>query len=469
MGMFTRLKGLVNMILSAKAKNAFDVGSKNTAVTDKFIDNCLKIYQGNPDWVDEENHIKTINFAQAICSEIAQLTTLAIAIKIDGSARAQWLQEEIDKLYYNLRHWVEYGCASGTIIVKPNGSTVDMFLPTEYLITNTNGDNITGAVFQSQEYDTQRKKWFTRLEYHRTLDNGLYAITNKCFIGDTQKDAQKEVAIETTPWNGLYDEVFISNIDRPLFGTFRTPLANNIDFNSPLSLPIFANAVEELMDLDVAYSRNVKEIYDSKRTILLDSDRLLPSGRKITSSVMGFKRAANNIGLPDYVKCVYGNSADDIYHEINPQLNTDARLTGINSLLSQIGYKCGFDNGHFVFNEKTGVITATQVEAEQQRTIRLIKDVRDKLQNCIDGVIYALDKFADLYDYAPVGTYEINYSFGDITYSYDEDKKTWWSYVLQGKVPAWRYFVKFEGMSEDEAKEMQAETQTAGQLYMPEE
>ena len=76
----------------------------------------------------------------------------------------------------------------------------------------------------------------------------------------------------------------------------------------------------------------------------------------------------------------------------------------------------------------------------------------------MDDLIYAMNVFADLYDLAPVGTYETTYSFGDITYSFEEDKKTWWSYVVQGKVRFWRYLVKFEGFTEEEAKLIEEET-----------
>ena len=79
----------------------------------------------------------------------------------------------------------------------------------------------------------------------------------------------------------------------------------------------------------------------------------------------------------------------------------------------------------------------------------------------MDDLIYAIDKYADLYDLAPVGVYQVEYGFGDICYNYEEDKKTWWGYVQAGKVPAWMYFVKFENMSEDEAKAMQAEIEAA--------
>ena len=165
------------------------------------------------------------------------------------------------------------------------------------------------------------------------------------------------------------------------------------------------------------------------------------------------------MNLPHFVKNVFGQDEKEFYQEINPILNTDTRISGINALLNQIGYKIGFSNGYFVFNEKTGMVTARQVEADDRRTIGFIKDVRDKLEDCLNGVIYALNVFADLYGMAPVGAYEVTYDFGDITYNRDEDRARWWQYVITGKVPAWLYFVKFEGMTEEEAKAMVEEAQ----------
>ena len=158
------------------------------------------------------------------------------------------------------------------------------------------------------------------------------------------------------------------------------------------------------------------------------------------------------MNLPHFVKNVFGEGQDAFYQEINPILNTDTRISGINALLSQLGYKIGFSNGYFVFNESSGIQTATGVEAEQQRTIQFIKDVRDKLESCLDQVIYALNVHADIYGLAPVGAYEINYDFGDITYSFEADKQTWLGYVNTGRVPFWYYLVKFEGFSEEDAK-----------------
>ncbi len=459
MNIFSKIRGWFDMIFKKVAKEDFDVNSIVSDSMEIIIGLCDRIYGGNPDWVDDEDNIKTINFAKSVSSETARLAMLGTNITIDGSARATWLQEQIDNVYYKLREWIEYGCAYGTIILKPNGQSIDLFTPDKFVVTDESNGDITGIVFINKEVSSSGKKYYTRLEYHRFLDNGDYAITNNCYVSKSEGDIGKPIAIEETPWSNLLEEAVIQNVDSPLYGVFKTPHANNIDINSPLGLPIYSDAIEELKDLDIAYSRNSKEIYDSKRMVLLDSDRLFPSGSKVNNTAYGFEKSRNDMKLPDYVKNVYGNGQDDFYQEVNPNLNTDIRLTGINALLSQIGYKVGFSNGYFVFNETTGMVTATQVESDDRRTIQFIKDVRDKVEKCLNGLIYAMNVFADLYKLSPVGKYEVVYDFGDITYNREEDRLRWWGYVQAGKVPAYKYFMKFEGMSEEESKAIVEEAQ----------
>lgn len=439
------------MIFSNKAKEEFEVESISSATMDSFIQKCANIYQGKPYWLSDDEDIKTVNMAKAICSEVARLTTLATSIVIDGSKRAEWLQQQIDNIYYQFRQWVEYGCAYGTIILKPNGESIDLVLPSDYEITEQKNGKITGAVFINRATSTNGKIFYTRLEYHRFI-NDVYVISNRCYEGYTANDLYKPIPIEDTPWSMLKDEVGVANLDRPLFSVLKTPSANNIDVDSPMGMPVFADAIEELKDLDIAYSRNVNEIFDSARMVLMDSDRLLPVQGGLNEQVSGWDRVRQRMHLPRYVRNVFGDGQNAFYQEINPNLETDKRLEGINSLLSQIGYKVGFANGYFVFNESKGITTATQIEADQQRTVQFIKDMRDQFQSCIDGLIYALDKFADLYSLAPVGKYEVTYGFGDILYNYEEDKLRWWGYVQSGKIPFWYYLTKFEDMSEEDAK-----------------
>lgn len=452
------------MIFKKQAEEDFQVKEITSQQMKDVISRCADMYRGFPYWVSAEDNIKTINFAKSVCSEIARLATLGIKIQIGGGKRGTWLQEQIDKVYFNLRYWVEYGCAYGTVIIKPNNEGFDIFTPFNSLITKVDGNNnITGIVFLDTY--TENDKHYSRLEYHEFVEeqeNGKtvypYYIENKTYVSKSSNSIGDPIPITQTKWANLapIKRILKENserLDGPMFGVLRTPQANNVDISSPLGLPVFAEAIEEMKDLDIAYSRNAGEIFDSEKIVLADDRLMCDSGKNLKT------RGVADVKLPHYVKNVFGNSPEEFYREINPQLNTDIRLSGINALLSQIGYKCGFSNGYFVFNEKSNMATATQVEADDRRTIQLIKDVRDKLESCLNGAIYAMNVYADLYDFAPIGTYKVVYDFGDITYNREEDRARAYQLTLQGFYTKEYYLEKYEGFTPEDAAKMVAAAQ----------
>ena len=450
-----------------EARVQFGVEPVVSSEMNQAILTWMNIYRGQPLWVDEEDDIRTINFAKSICEETARLTTLAIDVKISGGARAKWLQEQIDKaIAPRLRGWVEYGCAGGTVIFKPNGSGIDVVTPDRFMVTEQDSNKkITGVIFQDSY--TVGKKIYNKLEYHRfkkmrvyaeaePTERTLYLISTKTYESDNTADIGREIPITSTRWSGIQPEVAIEKqkgdrLDAPMFGVFTMPAANNIDLDSPLGLSIFSQALEEMKDLDIAYSRNSAEIYDSQTIELIDDALLQVDGKN-----------AKKATLPRHVHNVFGNGVETFYQQIQRPLNTAARIAGMDQQLSLIGYKCGFSNGYFVFDQKTGMVTATQVEADDRRTIQLIKDIRDNLKAALEDVIYAMTVFADLYDLAPVGDYTVDFDFGDITYNEDEDRNRNYQLMMQGIIPKWYYLVKFEGMGEDEAKKIVQEADEAG-------
>lgn len=464
MGLISKIKGWWNNMFVKEAKNAFEVEKISSQEMDIAISNWISIYRGFPSWVSKEDRIKTINFAKTICSETARLTTLALGIELDGGPRAEYLQKRIDNvLMPKLRTWVELGCASGTVVIKPNGEGVDIVTPDRFFVVDKDGNgNISGIVFE----DTYQsgKKYYTKLEYHRYLNASVrmpgeeygkdvtyYTISNKTYKSDNSHGIGKECAISETKWKNLLPEVSITKsndekIDSMLFGVLRMPSANNIDFDSPLGMAIFSEAIEEMKDLDIAYSRNAGEIFDSETIELVDDRLIMKSGSKVG--------AASDIKLPHHVHNVYGQGGENFYQAIERPINTDKRITGINNQLSLIGYKCGYSNGYFVFDQKTGMVTATQVESDDRRTIQTIKDIRDALQVAVDGYLYAESVFADLYNLAPVGEYEANYSFGDITYNYEEDKMHHYQLAVAGKYPWEEYYVEYLNYSREDARRL---------------
>ncbi len=452
------------MVFRRQAQEDFKIEPVSSPEMDALIERCGNIYRGRPDWImDPDDHIKTINFAKSICSETARLTTLAIGIQISGSARATWLQEQVDKVYFKIREWVEYGCAYGTVIIKPNDNSFDVFTPGDFMIIDHDNLNINGIVFF--DHYVKDKKYYTRLEYHRFVETKdgdrtyyPYYISNKAYVSKSENGRGDPIPLKQTKWADLMEEtppILKENgerLDGPMFGVLRMPGANNIDIGSPLGLPVFTDAIEEFKDLDVAYSRNVGEIFDSERIVLADDRLMYESGTPVKKLVGGIKNAT--VKIARYVKNVFGSAPQEFYQEINPELNTETRLAGINSLLSQIGYKCGYSNGYFVFNESTGIATATQIESENQRTVQFIKDIRDKLQECIKGAVYGLSIYADIYKLSPIGNYEIDFDFGEIYYNRQEERERALRLVNNGLMTKEYYLEKYEGFTEREAAEM---------------
>jgi A118 family predicted phage portal protein len=470
MGLLAAIKGLVSRMFQSEMQDQFHVTGITSGDMQKAIQNWMLIYKGEPDWVDPEEGIRTIKFAKFVCEEIARLATLAIDVTFDGTRKEYMTQFWEKSVHDHIREWTGTMCECGTVILKPNGVGVDIVTPDRFEITELDGNhNITGIVFQD-DYQ-EGKEHYTKLEYHRFFnvkvrmtdeekytDKTFYSISNRAFVSENSGELGKPVDLTMTKWSALQPDVHITKksgdqIDSMLFGLFRMPSTNDVDPKSPLGLSAFADAIEELKDLDIAYSRNAEEIFDSRRLVMVD-DRLVqkPAYRDEKGVTVRPK-----VKLPKFFRAMSGMDAEETYHEVNPQLNTDVRKSGINQQLSLTGVKCGFSNGYFVIDEKTGMITATQVESDDRRTIQLIKDVRDAMQDCLDDLFYAQSVFADLYGLAPVGDYEPQYDFGDITYNEEEDRMRNLTLANSGYIPKWQYLVRFEGYSEEDAKAAVAE------------
>ncbi|MGN0605908.1 MAG: hypothetical protein ACI4JM_05250 [Oscillospiraceae bacterium] len=433
------LKGVYyRMFPVSDIEKAFNIEILTDSEMFNAIAQAEQIYR-NPPWIP---HIKTVGMQRIVPSETARLAALELSISVSGSERADWINQQVQKFRKNLRHNIEYGLAFGGMTFKPNGNGVDYIPPSRFLPTETDGNgNITGAVFL--DFIQRNDAIYTKAEYHH-FKNNEYIIENKAFESNSKSILGMPVPLaKISEWSGIAPELRIQGLIQPLFSYFRPPNANNISIASPLGMAITADAYQQIYDLDVAYTRYADEIDDSQKVTIVDDS--------VLTDIDG-KRLAE---IPRYMLGLKFNGLDDVIKEINPTLQSSARIEGINHYLSIISMKCGFSDGYFVFNQKTGTIaTATQVEADQQRTVQLIADVREQLKKAVDGLIYAIDKYADLYSLAPAGKYKTEYYFKDITQSFEADRLRFYNLAMANKYPWQMYYTKYEGYSEQEAKKI---------------
>lgn len=441
-------------------EKVFGIELISSSEMNSALKNWDRISTGKPPWLKTEDEVETINMAKHISDTRAKLTTLDIGIAISGSPRADYLQRLADDLLKRLPDRVAEADRLGGLMIKWNGETWDYILPGNFGITakDDNGE-IIGAIFAA--HTSQGSTHYTRLEYHRfegsTAEGGkLYRISNRAFKNQLSTKGEVTLGAEVPlakvdTWAHIEPETAIANLESPLFAYFRVPGANTIDPASPLGLSVFANALTELKAIDIAVSRKNTEVEDSKHITFV--------GQSLIQNAQN-----RGVDLPRFVKGLgmgLNDTETSAVHEHVPTMLTDQRIKDINFNLSMAGVKCGFSEGVFVMDGQTGMITATQVEADDRDTIQTIKTDRDALRDALEQAIYGANAMVTLYGLAPLGEYDVSFNFGDITYSYEEDKAAWRSYVMQGWVPKWLYFVKFEGMSEEEAKALTAEAEAA--------
>lgn len=439
------------MFFSAEVGRAFGVELIQSSKMENALQRWDDVSSGRPPWLDHEDSIETVNMAKHVADTRTKLIVLDIGIAISGdSARATFLQGLCDDLIDRLPEHISDAARLGGMMLKWNGKSWDFVLPGDFGITKVDSNNeIIGAIFA--EHLAHGMEHYTRLEYHRFVDD-VYVVTNKAFRNRSTGDGKYTLGFEipltaVDEWADKQEETFIQKLEHPLFAYFRIPGANHIDPASPLGVSVFANALTELKAVDVAISRKNAEVEDSKH---------------ITFVGQALIKYANNNGikLPRFVQGIGMGDEDSSVAKIKehaPTMLTDARIKDINFNLSMVGVKCGFSEGVFVLDGQTGMVTATQVEADDRDTIQTIKNDRDALKTAIERAVYGADAMTSLLGLAPLGAYEIDFNFGDITYNYEEDKANWKSYVTQGWVPVWKYFVKFEGMTEEEAKALAEE------------
>lgn len=455
------------------AEKEFDVKVISSQTFELEQKKWNRIIKGKPDWLTK--NVRTINFAKFICYYASKKTCMDLRIKVEGSERADYIESCIKAMVdKSIRDKVEDACGLGGIIFKPSGSynpndAIDYILPGDFVVTekNSNGD-IMGIIFFDRI--TKGKKYYTRLEYHHfesiiSIDSGeairVYTIENKAFVSRKDDDIGDVISLtDVEEWKNIEPIESFSNVEKTLFGYFKMPSNNTFDYDSPEGVAIFSNCIEELKDLDIAWSRKSNEVDDSQHITFIDETALTTIDQRT-----GLK---GKLELPRFVKGIKRGKidAENVVDEHTATLLTTDRINDINSILSMISTKSGFSQGQFVMDEKTGRVTATQIESDDIETIETISDIRKSLKAAIKDLIYALDVYCDVRFDMPSGYVnaldedvpdEDVFYFKDLLSTFEQDRARAYQLMTMGVYSKRQYLKEYEGFSDEEVDNMMRE------------
>lgn len=399
----------------------------STAMVDA-LELWTRIYENNAPWINQSteskgpNDIYSMNLGSAIAGEIARAATIEMGIEVSGSERAEFIQSQIDRIFDKFRRQLEYGCAKGGLAMKPyvDGDMIrvdfvhaDQFYPVSF---DADGE-ITGAVFVDQR--RQGEYYYTRLEYHQMGEyedengNQVFGcqVLNQAYRSSDAENLGVPVDLNMIDdWADISpDPVIIKGemVDKPLFGYFRFPLANNVDSDSPLGVSCYARAVPTIREADYQWSRLLWEFEAGEMALYVDEQAF---GRdKDNKTVMPNKRLYRSLGSSANIGELSG---DDYFHDWAPTLREVSFLKGLDAILKRIEYQCGLAYGT-LSDPQTVDKTATEIKISKQRTATTITDTQKAFEQALDQLIYAINVWTSIEGLAPEGNYEIGYNWDD--------------------------------------------------------
>ena len=366
-----------------------------------------------------------LNAAKAVCAEIAGLVwgeECTVNVSMDGRESTEEnpdpLNEFVQKVLRDnsfrekMQESIEQGCALGGSAMKvwrdirhdSNGNEVegtekirlgyamaDQFVPISW-----DNAKVHEGVFISR---VARKGWYyTRLEWH-TWDGMTYTIRNELFRSEMQKgangDSQDILGIRV-PLAEMYpylDEETVVPVGESLFTYWRTPIANNLDDNSPLGMSMYGNALETLHALDICYDSFVREFRLGKKRIIVPARAV----RVVVDPQDGMPRRYFDPGDETYEALASDDPNDLKIQDNSVELRVEEHIAALNAFLSILCLQLGFSANTFSFDEKSGIKTATEVVSENSKTYKTIKTIQNQLSPAVEQLVRNIVDVAALY------------------------------------------------------------------------
>ena len=399
----------------------------------------------------------TMNMAKKISedwSDILWSEKCEISLKNDESQKQfDEITDELD-LYAIINQALEKSGALGTecavvsvydIVSNEDSMTLDVseaktrvdLVDIEWIYPlSWNNKEITECAFGSVEY-VQGKKYVV-LSVHKLNDNGNYVIYNHLFSETngtlTELVEQDEKTIKE----------FDTKSEIKWFSTFKPLLTNNLFNNSPFGISHYANAIDNMMAVDLSFDALKNEIQDGRKRTFVRADMF-----NYDEGTQKMVFDPNDISVYQLPK---GATKDDLIQSETDDLRTDKQINTLNTNLNILGDAVGFGENHYHF-DGTNLSTATAVVSSNSKLFRRKK----KLEIGYESSIYDLVK-AICYASTQFGKYNINTE--DMVIQFDdsivEDKEAESNRALRelqaGVLSKAEYREKIFGESEEIAK-----------------
>ena len=386
---------------------------------------------------------KTMGMAKRFCEDwAALLLNEKVRISVGNEAAQAAMDEILKRNRFSVRanQLVELAFALGT------GAFVEYLDGGEVVIDYVRGsmiyplawDNgiITECAFASERKQGTEK--YIYLNIHRRDAQGQYIIENKMFRRN------RDTISPTDLPEGVADEV-VTGSELPYFQIITPNIVNNVDLSSPMGISVFANAIDNLQNIDLVFDAYDNEFRLGKKRVLVPLTLT-----QTTMADSGVTKPVFDDNDVEFYVIDTGEQNTQKIEEMNGALRYDAFEAGIKTAINLAAYKCGFGENRYRFESGTAM-TATQVISQDSDLFRNLKKHELVLDAALQGLIKAIAQMAG------IGIGEITIEFDDSIIE-DEDKarQRFMQEIREGLRQPWEYRVKYFGEAEEQARAMTA-------------
>ena len=150
-----------------------------------------------------------------------------------------------------------------TLIVDDSKVEIDIVDVEQIYPLSWNNKEVTECAFSAIKYIKSKK--YVILSVHLLNDAGNYVIHNHLFL-DSNGNLQEIVDLNDTK------KEFDTQSSVKWFSVFKPLLTNNLFKNSPFGIPYYANAIDNLKAVDIAFDAIKNEVQDGRRRTFVRAD-----------------------------------------------------------------------------------------------------------------------------------------------------------------------------------------------------
>lgn len=285
---------------------------------------------------------------------------------------------------------------------------------------------------------TAKNEKYLYLQIHRLNEKKEYIIEN--ILYRDQNGNLSDVDASAVPGFENIPPVVRTGSSKRQFVIDRLNIANNVDISIPMGISVYANAIDQLKGVDIAYDSYVNEFVLGKKRIIVKPEA--------TKDIDGEPVFDPNDTV--YYVLPEDSKNGSVIDQVDMTLRTAEHNAGLQDMLNTLSSKCGFGENHYKF-DNGNISTATQVISENSSMFRTIKKHEIILEDVLIELCRIILRLGNTYMGSSLNEdVEISIDFDD---SIIEDKATDFTRDMQmvsaGIMNDWEFRAKW--MNEDPA------------------